>query len=91
MGPNGILGVLISVHSFAIKNTEPVFCDNVIDTIINKSEKVKDLKNRARDRRLTTSAKTKLIEEEKEYKSKPKLVQKKLIKFATRVPAYISD
>ena len=33
--------------------------------------------------------KTPLTEEEKEYKSKRKLVQEKLIKFATRIPAFM--
>jgi len=62
--------------------------DNIIETIINKSEKVKDLKKKARHgscprRRRGTHR------EEKEYKSKRKLVQEKLIKFATRIPAFM--
>jgi hypothetical protein len=63
--------------------------DNVIETIINKSEKVKDLKTKAKDRELSTKEKKTLTEEEKEYKSKRKLVQEKLIKFATRIPAFM--
>lgn len=63
--------------------------DNIIETIINKSEKVKDLKKRAKDGKLTTKQKKKLTEEEKEYKSKRKLVQDKLVKFATRIPAFM--
>jgi L-rhamnose mutarotase len=63
--------------------------DNIIETIINKSETVKDLKNKAKDRELTDKQKTLLTEEEKEYKSKRKLVQEKLIKFATRIPAFM--
>lgn len=63
--------------------------DNVIETIINKSEKVKDLKNKAKDGELTKKEKKELSEEEKEYKSKRKLVQEKLIKFATRIPAFM--
>jgi hypothetical protein len=63
--------------------------DNIIETIINKSEKVKDLKNKAKDRDLTDKEKKQLTEEEKEYKSKRKLVQEKLIKFATRIPAFM--
>ena len=63
--------------------------DNIIETIINKSEKVKELKNRAKDRDLTPAEKRQLTEEEKEYKSKRKLVQEKLIKFATRIPAFM--
>jgi len=63
--------------------------ENIIETIINKSEKVKDLKNRAKDKELTSKQKKQLTDEEKEYKSKRKLVQDKLIKFATRIPAFM--
>lgn len=63
--------------------------DNIIETIINKSGKVKDLKNKANDGDLSTREKKQLTDEEKEYKSKRKLVQEKLIKFATRIPAFM--
>jgi hypothetical protein len=63
--------------------------DNIIETIINKSEKVKALKNKAKDKQLTEKEKKQLTDEEKEYKSKRKLVQEKLIKFATRIPAFM--
>ena len=63
--------------------------DNIIETIINKSEKVKELKNKAKDRDLSATEKKQLTDEEKEYKSKRKLVQEKLIKFATRIPAFM--
>jgi hypothetical protein len=63
--------------------------DNIIETIINKSEKVKELKNKAKDKDLTAKQKNQLTEEEKEYRSKRKLVQEKLIKFATRIPAFM--
>lgn len=63
--------------------------DNIIETIINKSEKVKELKNKAKERDLTEKEKKELTAEEKEYKSKRKLVQEKLIKFATRIPAFM--
>jgi len=63
--------------------------DNIIETIINKSEKIKELKNKAKDGELTAKEKKELTDEEKEYKSKRKLVQEKLIKFATRIPAFM--
>src|SRR5271157_1965817 len=63
--------------------------DNIIETIINKSEKVKELKNKAKEKELTDKQTKQLTEEEKEYKSKRKLVQEKLIKFATRIPAFM--
>jgi len=63
--------------------------NNIIETIINKSDKVKDLKKKAKDGNLTAREKKQLTDEEKEYKSKRKLVQEKLIKFATRIPAFM--
>src|SRR5688572_7019822 len=63
--------------------------DNIIETIINKSEKLKELKNKAKDGDLTAKQKKQLTEQENEYKSKRKLVQEKLIKFATRIPAFM--
>ena len=63
--------------------------DHIIETIINKSEKVKELKNKAKDKGLTAKQQKQLTDDEKEYKSKRKLVQEKLIKFATRIPAFM--
>jgi hypothetical protein len=63
--------------------------DNVIETIINKGEKIKELKGKDKEGNLTPKEKRELTDEEKEYKSKRKLVQEKLIKFATRIPAFM--
>jgi hypothetical protein len=63
--------------------------DNVIETIINKSEKIKALKNKAKEGKLSVREKQELTAEEKEFKSKRRLVQEKLIKFATRIPAFM--
>jgi hypothetical protein len=63
--------------------------DNIIETIINKSETVKDLKDKAKEKDLSAKEKKQLTDEEKEYKSKRKMVQEKLIKFATRIPAFM--
>jgi hypothetical protein len=63
--------------------------DNILDTIINKSDKIKDLKKKAKDGELTKKEKQELSDEEKEFKSKRKMVQEKLIKFATRIPAFM--
>ena len=60
--------------------------NNIIETIINKSEKIKKLKKKKEP---TEKQKKKLSEEEKEFKSKRKQVQEKLIKFATRIPAFM--
>src|SRR5690606_36956335 len=53
--------------------------DNIIETIINKSEKVKELKKKAKDDDLTAREKKELSDEEKEYKSKRKQIQEQLI------------
>jgi hypothetical protein len=63
--------------------------DHILETIINKSEKIKKLKNKAKENQLSAKEKKELSAEEKEFKSKRKLVQEKLIKFATRIPAFM--
>ena len=63
--------------------------ENIIETIISKSEKIKDLKKKANNDGLSAKEKNELSEEEKEYKSKRKLIQEKLIKFATRIPPFM--
>lgn len=63
--------------------------DNILETIINKSDVVKGLKDKAKEKDLTKKEQKQLSDEEKEFKSKRKLVQEKLIKFATRIPAFM--
>lgn len=63
--------------------------DNIIETIINKSEKIKALKNKAKEGGLNKKEKKELSAEEKEFKTKRKQIQEKLIKFATRIPAFM--
>ena len=58
-------------------------------TIINKSETVKKGKGKEGTEKLTPKEKKELSEEEKEYKSKRKQIQEKLIKFATRIPVFM--
>ncbi len=60
-----------------------------IETIINKSEAIKKAKKEANERDLTKEEKKELSEAEKEYKSKRKEIQEKLIKFATRIPVFM--
>ncbi|UTA66713.1 GIY-YIG nuclease family protein [Emticicia sp. 21SJ11W-3] len=60
-----------------------------IETIINKSEAVKKAKKESADRELSPQEKKELTDEEKEFKSKRKKIQEKLIKFATRVPVFM--
>ncbi|QEO08762.1 DEAD/DEAH box helicase family protein [Protaetiibacter larvae] len=61
---------------------------SVFETVVNKSEAVSDTKKQKGDT-LSPKEKKELSEEEKEYKSKRKQIQEKLIKFATRIPAFM--
>lgn len=61
---------------------------DIFSTIINKSEFVKDTKVEKADR-ISASEKKELTAAEKEYKSLRDKVQKKLKKFATRIPAFM--
>ena len=58
-----------------------------IETIINKSEHVKKAKRECEE--LTKKEKSALTAEEKEFKSKRKEIQEKLVKFATRIPVFM--
>jgi hypothetical protein len=62
--------------------------DSVFETVVNKSEAVgKAKKEKGGD--ITATEKKELSDEEKEYKSKRKQIQEKLIKFATRIPVFM--
>jgi hypothetical protein len=61
---------------------------DVFETVINKSEKVKETKKNKGDE-ITPAEKKELSDEEKEYRSKRKQIQEKLVKFATRIPAFM--
>ena len=66
-----------------------------LEVVINRSEKIKGLKEKAKDNdgELSKEDKKTLTDEEKEQKSLRKQIQDKLIKFATRIPIfmYLSD
>ena len=72
---------LMSIEGFRALNKD-------IETIINKSEAVKKAK-KEKGENLTPKEKKELTEAEKEYKSKRKEIQEKLIKFATRIPVFM--
>jgi hypothetical protein len=76
------MDALLGIEGFRSLNQD-------IETIINKSEAVKKAKKEAGDGELTEKEKKKLSDEEKEYKSLQKQIQDKLIKFATRIPAFM--
>lgn len=60
----------------------------VFETVVNKSESVTATK-KERGEDLSPMEKQELSSEEKEYKSKRKQIQEKLVKFATRIPAFM--
>ena len=74
------MDALMRIEGFRSLNTD-------IETIINKSNAVKKAKRDGE--KLSPKEKKELTEAEKEYKSKRKMIQEKLIKFATRVPVFM--
>lgn len=63
--------------------------DNIIEAIINKTDTIKKLKKKGEEKGLNKKEKKQLSDAEREMKSKRKMVQEKLIKFATRIPAFM--
>ena len=81
MSNQAAMDALMKIEGFRSLNSD-------IETIINKSEAVKKAKKEGGEK-LTPKEKKELSEEEKEYKSKRKQIQEKLIKFATRIPIFM--
>ena len=75
------LDALMNIEGFRSLNSE-------IQTIINRSEKVKKLKKEKGDN-LTKQEKKELSEDEKKAKSLRKQVQENLLKLAARIPAFM--
>jgi hypothetical protein len=75
------MAALMRIEGFRSLNAD-------IETIINKSGAVKKAKKDGTGE-LTPKEKKELTAEEKEYKSKRKEIQEKLIKFATRIPIFM--
>lgn len=61
---------------------------DVFEVVVNKSESVTKVK-KEKGETLSRDEKKELTKEEKEYKSKRKQIQEKLIKFVTRIPAFM--
>ena len=74
------MAALMRIEGFRALNTD-------IETIINKSERVKKAKRE--EESLTKKEKAALTAEEREFKSKRKEIQEKLVKFATRIPVFM--
>lgn len=75
------LDALMNIEGFRSLNSE-------IQTIINRSEKVKKLK-KEKGGELTKAEKKELTEDEKKAKSLRKQVQENLLKLAARIPAFM--
>lgn len=77
------LEALMNIEGFRSLNSD-------IELIINKSESVKKTKQKLADKEeISAKEKQRLSDEEKEYMNKRKEIQKKLIKFATRIPVFM--
>ncbi len=76
------MAALMSIEGFRSLNQD-------IETIINRSEAIKEKKRGANERDPTDKERKELSEEEKEFKNLRKQIQEKLIKFATRVPVFM--
>lgn len=62
--------------------------NDIFETVVNKSDAVKKAK-KEKGEDITPAEKKELTAEEKEYKSKRKQIQEKLVKFTTRIPAFM--
>jgi hypothetical protein len=83
MNDPAAMAALQTIEGFRNLNAE-------IETIINRSEQIKDTKRKAGEgEELTPKEKKELTEAEKERKSLRKQVQEKLLKFAARVPVFM--
>ncbi|UOE43509.1 DEAD/DEAH box helicase family protein [Agromyces larvae] len=82
MGNQAAMDAVMNIEGFRALGS------NVFETVVNKSEAVKTTKKEKGDD-LTPTEKKQLTAEEREYKSKRKQIQEKLIKFATRIPAFM--
>ena len=76
------MNAIMNIEGFRALGTD------IFETVVNKSEKVSATK-KEKGGDLTKKENKELTEEEKEYKSKRKQIQEKLIKFATRIPAFM--
>ena len=82
MSSDAAMNAVMNIEGFRTLGSE------IFETVVNKSESVRKTK-REKGGDLTPKEKRQLTEEEKEYKSKRKQIQEKLIKFATRIPAFM--
>ena len=82
MGSDDAMKAVMNIEGFRALGS------SVFETVVNKSEAVSKTK-KAKGDDITPTEKHQLSAEEREYKSKRKQIQEKLIKFATRIPAFM--
>lgn len=83
MKDDAAMNALMSIEGFRNLNAD-------LETIINRSEQIKDAKRKAgAGGEMTVRESKELTEAEKERKSLRKQVQEKLIKFAARIPVFM--
>jgi hypothetical protein len=82
MADPSAMAAVMNIEGFRALGTD------VFETVVNKSEAVKEAKRQKGDEASREQTRE-LTEEEREYKSKRKQIQEKLIKFATRIPAFM--
>lgn len=83
MADEAAMNALMSIEGFRNLNAD-------LETIINRSEQIKDTKRRAGNgEELNDKERRELTEAEKERKSLRKQVQEKLLKFAARIPVFM--
>lgn len=82
MDDQAAMDAIMNIEGFRSLGSE------VFETVVNKSDSVSKTK-KEKGETLTKGEKKELTAEEKEYKSKRKQIQEKLIKFATRIPAFM--
>jgi hypothetical protein len=83
MADEAAMKALMSIEGFRNLNAD-------LETIINRSEQIKDAKRKAGEgEEPSAKEKKELTEAEKERKSLRKQVQEKLIKFAARIPVFM--
>lgn len=82
MGNEAAMSAVMNIEGFRALGSA------IFETVVNKSESVSTTK-KEQGGELTPTEKKELSAEEKDYKSKRKQIQEKLVKFATRIPAFM--
>lgn len=76
------MAILMKIEGFRNLNKE-------IENIINRTEEIKNLKSKSVEKELKEKERSILSEAEKEQKNKRKMIQDKLLQFATRIPVFM--